>query len=276
MQYVKTKKSVLTAVLLCVLMVFCCDTAKAQFSSGDLNFQQINDAYNLMTNLDDIFVTTAAEVNGIPFMYDTNKWVQVSIDVLPLIPIQVGTYLVPIPMWGNVNVKVDVLKEDEEFIPEVTLSGGYWNLLYGIPEIMASQMSNGSVSVSFTNWNIGACVSKTIAEKLRQHVAIQYSSFTGKIGGSMIDQMLSGMSVVGMDTSTFLPNMNSTRLDLLFGVDYAFIPRRTGFFFIGYDFVRGEIFEKIGIRFGGWTYKLGIYPGNIVSLAPSIEWNIAF
>lgn len=271
----KTKKSILTVVLLCAMTIFCCSNARAQLPSG-FDAQQMLDAYNLLTNLDDIFVTTAAEVNGIPIMYDTNKWVQVSIDVLPLIPIKFGSILAPIPMWGNVNVKVDVLKEDEEYIPEITLSGGYWNLFYGVPEILASQMSDGAVSVSFTNWNIGACVSKTIAEKLRQHVAIQYSSFTGRIGGSMIDQMLSGMSFAGQDTSAFSPNINSSRLDLLFGVDYAFIPRRTGFFFIGYDLVKGEIFEKIGIRFGGWTYKLGIYPGNIVSLAPSIDWNIAF
>jgi len=66
---------------------------------------EITDVYNLFMNLDNIFLTTTAEVNGIPIMYEKDKWVQVSMDVLPLIPIKYGSLLIPVPMWGDVNFR---------------------------------------------------------------------------------------------------------------------------------------------------------------------------
>ena len=265
-------KSIICVITLVFLMGICPAVSKAQLPFSPA---EITDVYNLFMNLDNIFLTTTAEVNGIPIMYEKDKWVQVSMDVLPLIPIKYGSLLIPVPMWGDVNFKVDIVKENEA-IPEITLGGGYWNFLYGIPEILASTLSNGQVKISFSNWNVGACISKTIAEKIRQHIGIQYSRFTGSIGGELISQMLAGASFAGIDTSTFKTEFSSSRLDLYFGIDYTFIPRRTGFFLIGYDLMRGEIFEKLGIKFGSWVYKLGIYPGNIVSIAPSIEWNLIF
>jgi len=264
------------AIVLVFLFIFllCPGTSRAQTLTPE-QIQQMVDAYNLLMNLDNIFLTTAAEVNGVPIMYDKDKWVQVSTDILPLIPIKYGSITYPVPMWGNINCRVDVLKEGEA-LPEITVGAGYWNLFYGIPQLIASSMSGGMVDISFSNWNVSACISKTAGEKIRQHLGIQYSKFTGGIGGTMVDQLLADAAATGMDTSTFKPEMSSDRLDLYFGIDYTFIPRRTGFFLIGYDLLRGEIFEKIGIRFGGWVYKLGIYPGNIVAIAPSIEWTLIF
>lgn len=237
----------------------------AQFT---LTPSEMADMYNLLMNLDNIFLTTAAEVNGVPIMYDKDKWVQISFDVLPLVPVKYGTWIIPVPMWADINCRVDVVKEGD-VLPEITVGGGFWSFL---PMVLASSFSQGMVNASFSNWNIGTCISKTAGEKIRQHLAIQYSRFTGSIGGTMIDQMVAANT----GTSTFKPEMSNNRLDLFFGVDYTFIPNRIGFFLIGYDLLRGEIFEKIGIKFGGWVYKVGIYPGNIVAIAPSIEWTLMF
>lgn len=239
-------------------------------SQMTLTPSEIADMYNLLMNLDNIFLTTTAEVNGVPIMYDKEKWVQISTHVYPAIPITYGSWWIPFPMNGDINFRVDILKEGE-VMPEITLSAGYWNFWYGLLELAATSLG-GAYKVSFSNWNVGACISKTTGEKIRQHLAIQYSRFTGSIGGATIDQIIAANTA----TSTFKSEMSNNRLDLLFGVDYTFIPNRTGFFLIGYDLLRGEIFEKIGIRFGGWVYKLGIYPGNIVAIAPSIEWNLMF
>ncbi len=254
-----------TTIVLLFVFFLCSLTEK---SAAALSPAEIADMYNLLMNLDNIFLTTAAEVNGVPIMYNKDKWVQISMDVLPLIPVKYGSWTYPIPMWADINCRVDVVKEGD-VLPEITVGGGFWSFL---PMVLASSFSGGLVNASFSNWNVGTCISKTAGEKIRQHLAIQYSRFTGSIGGAMIDQI----TALNTGTSTFRPEMSNSRLDLSFGVDYTFIPNRTGFFLIGYDLLRGEIFEKIGIKFGGWVYKVGIYPGNIVAIAPSIEWTLMF
>lgn len=235
------------------LIVFC-------LSCGNLGAQYEIPGW-LMSLVADIALYPDQYVMGIgnastptPIINFSEKRFQTNIIFVPL----VGWF----PALGALGFdgKYKIIPEGE-IMPEINAGAGYWNwfLLYCV--------KGEGMDASMWGYNVNAMITKTTAEKIRQHIGIQYSRTEGGITMATIG----GTSTIPSSIS-----LRTEKFDLLTGVDYLLSPKSTAYFLVGYDFIHSEVFERIGFAFGDFIVQIGIYPGSKFSIIPSLEWALSF